>query len=94
MRGAQEKKIPTHDSFINISCVKYQAKMVQRLSLIGLFLFASAEGIRNSDIFPYGPPAGDNQLDSNAEDSSSREIELGVEAKFFNRRYRTVFVSN
>ncbi|XP_059095776.1 nidogen-like [Tigriopus californicus] len=67
--------------------------MVLKSLLVGLFLFGFTRGISNSDIFPYGAPAGDNQLNSNAEDSSSQEIDLGVEAKFFNRRYRTVFVN-
>ena len=58
-----------------------------------LFLLPSVLCIRRSDIFPFGTPAGDEKLDRNKEDASSREIRLGTNIKFFDTEYDTVFVS-
>eukprot|EP00095_Tigriopus_kingsejongensis_P011899 snap_masked-scaffold111_size354240-processed-gene-1.0 protein:Tk11899 transcript:snap_masked-scaffold111_size354240-processed-gene-1.0-mRNA-1 annotation:"hypothetical protein DAPPUDRAFT_314322" len=58
-----------------------------------LLVVHSARAISSSDVFPYGTPSGDQKLNANVEDSGSQEIRLSVEVKFFNRRYKSIFVN-
>ena len=62
--------------------------------LLLLCMFAaSANAISRGDLYPFGRPAGDNQLPSDSEDVSTPEISLNTTVKFFSREYWSIFVS-
>ncbi len=63
------------------------------LLLLLTLLLPGSLGVSRSDLFPFGTPAGDQRLPPDAEDISSREVKLGVDVQFFNKKYGSIYVS-
>ena len=61
--------------------------------LILLFIL-QVNGLYVSDLYPFGIANGDQKLSTEYdEDTSSPEIKLGTNVKFFSREFGSIFVS-
>ena len=59
-----------------------------------LIFILQVNGLYVSDLYPFGLTNGDQKLSTDYdEDTSSPEIKLGTNVKFFSREFGSIFVS-
>ena len=75
------------------ACVT-RATMISKVLFFVLASGFASDALFVSDLYPFGAQNGDTQLPTqDQEDISSMEIKLNTAVKFFDREYKSIFVS-